>query len=99
MALFDAGYLAETFKQIGQLGQMASFRDRARTVAGLSGSLEGYALIKRSLTLAPDDPALQFAAALVTASTDRRAYLQHADKARKGMARDALLARNINHIS
>jgi hypothetical protein len=99
MAFFDAGYLAETFRQITHLGQMAEFRTRSKTAAKILGSLEGRTLLNRSLSLRPADPALQFAAALVAASTDRRAYVEHAEKARKGAAQDALLARNLHHIS
>ena len=99
IALFDAGYLAETFKQIAHLGQSAEFRTRANTATAAVGNTDGYAMITRSLSLKADDPALEFAAALVTASNDRQAYLQHASKARKGVAKDALLARNIDHIS
>jgi hypothetical protein len=99
LALFDAGYYIETLKQIGHLGQSGEFRARAETVAPIVSSIDGYALMTRAMALSPDNPALEFAAALVTASNDRRAYAQHAEKARKGVAKDALLARNIDQIS
>jgi hypothetical protein len=99
MAFFDAGYLAETFRQITHLGQTSEFRDRARTIAGVLGTTDGYALLNRSISLRPQDPSLQFAAALISADKDRATYQQHAARARKGAAQDALLARNLNHIS
>ena len=99
LALFDAGYYIETLKQIGHLGQSGEFRTRAKTVAPIVSSIDGYALMTRAMALSPDNPSLEFAAALVTASNDRRAYAQHAENARKGVARDALLARNIDQIS
>jgi hypothetical protein len=99
MALFDAGYLAETFKQIGHLGQSPEFRTRAQAMATVAANAEGYALVSRSLSLRPDDPGLQFAAAVINADRDRAAYQQHAAKARRGAAQDALVARNLKHIS
>ena len=56
-------------------------------------------MINRAITLRPDDASLRFAAALVAATADRSAYRDHADKARKGAAQDALLARNIDKLS
>jgi hypothetical protein len=99
MALFDAGYLAETFRQIGHLGQMAQFRTRAQAMAAVAAGAEGHALVSRSIALRPEDPSLQFAAALISADRDRGAYQQHAAKARQGAAQDALLARNLHQIS
>lgn len=99
MALFDAGYLVETFKQIGQLGQSPEFRTRAKTTASVVANAEGYALVSRSISLRPDDAGLQFAAAVINADRDRAAYQQHATKARRGATQDALVARNLKHIS
>jgi len=98
-ALFDAGYLTETLKQIAMLRGEQQFGDRARIAAGVVGGADGTAMIKRAIALRPDDAALQFAAALVAATADRTAYRAHADKARKGAAQDALLAKNIDKLS
>ena len=98
-ALFDAGYLTETYKQIAMLRGERQFADRASTIAGVIGKSEGTAMINRAITLRPDDASLRFAAALVAATADRTAYRDHADKARKGAAQDALLARNIDKLS
>jgi hypothetical protein len=94
-ALFDAGYLTETYKQIAMLRGERQFADRARTVGGVVGSADGTAMINRAITQSPGDASMQFAAALVAATADRTAYRDHADKARKGAAQDTLLARNI----
>ena len=99
MALFDAGYLTETYKQIAMLRGERQFADRARTIAGVIGQADGTAMINRAITLRPDDASLRFAAALVAATADRTAYRDHADKARKGATGDALLARNIDKLS
>jgi hypothetical protein len=101
-ALFDAGYLTETYKQIAMLEGESQFRERAHVIAAVLGKADGRPLLNRALTLRPDDASLQFAAALVASmekSDGRAAYRAHADKARKGAAQDALLARNIDKLS
>jgi hypothetical protein len=98
-ALFDAGYLAETYKQIAMLRGEREFAARAGTIAGVLGKADGLAMLNKAVTMRPDDPSLQFAAALVAATADRTAYRAHAEKARKGAAQDALLAKNIDKVS
>jgi hypothetical protein len=97
-ALFDAGYLTETFKQIAMLRGEREFADRAGAVAGIVRGADGTAMINRAITQRPDDASLRFAAALVAATANRTAYRDHADKARKGAAQDTLLARNIDKL-
>ncbi len=97
-ALFDAGYLAETYKQIAMLRGEREFAKRADTIAGVLGKADGLAMLDKAITMRPDDASLQFAAALVAATADRSAYRAHADKARKGIAQDALLAKNIKQL-
>jgi hypothetical protein len=98
-ALFDAGYLTETYKQIAMLRGEGAFATRAGTIAGVLGNADGLAMLNKAITLRPDDASLQFAAAVVAATADRTAYRAHADKARKGVAQDALLAKNIQKLS
>ena len=98
-ALFDAGYLTETYKQIAMLRGEREFAARAGAIAGVLGKADGQAMLNKAITMRPDDPSLQFAAALVAATADRTAYRAHADKARKGAAQDTLLARNIDKLS
>ena len=59
-ALFDAGYLTETYKQIAMLRGERQFANRARTIAGVIGSADGTAIIDRAITLRPDDASLPF---------------------------------------
>lgn len=99
LALFDAGYLTETYQQIAELGRFDGFATRSHTIAGVLGKADGKALMDRTIALRPDDGAIRFAAALVAASTDKTAYAQHAAKAREGASRDPLLARNIKQLS
>jgi hypothetical protein len=98
LALLDAAYLVEALRQISQLRQMDQFRDRAEPIQRVVSSMNGVALIRKALALQPEDPALHFAAALISADNNRPAYLEHAAKARAGSHRDALLAKNLSHI-
>jgi hypothetical protein len=103
LALFDAGYLTETFKEIGRLGAHG-FREvnmNAEAMSSLVKGVDGYAMVQKSLALRADDPAIEFASALIAASTmDRKdRYAQHAEKARAGAKQDALLAKNLKQIS
>jgi hypothetical protein len=98
-ALFDAGYLTETYKQIAMLRGEREFAKRADTIAAALGKADGLAMLNQAITMRPDDGSLRFAAALVAATADRTAYRAHADRARKGVAQDALLAKNIKQLS
>jgi hypothetical protein len=99
LALFDAGYLTETYRQISELGRSSGWSTRSATIAGVIGKANGKSFMARTIALRPDDGAIQFAAALVAASSDRSAYQQHAAKAREGVSKDPLLARNIKQLS
>ena len=57
LALFDAGYLIEVYKQLTPIS--------AKT-GELAASLDGYAMVRQSLALSGNDPAIEFAAALMT---------------------------------
>lgn len=84
-AIFDAGYLAETYKQ--WLGEGA--RNPANGV-------DGYALVKKALQLSGDDAQMEFAAALITLGEPGVAeHQEHAAKAIAGAKTDELLTRNL----
>lgn len=88
LAVFDVGYLVETYRQLG---------DRGVAVKADIAGIDGYALVRQALSLHPGDAAMQFAAALITTSPDRtRAHVEHVRKAREGARADALLARNLS---
>jgi hypothetical protein len=102
LAAFDAGYLIETYRQIGQMhGNREQWKTSA--VAALVARLDGYAMVQTSLAARPDDPAIEFAAALIAGSgnsaNERAAYARHAQKAKAGATQDTFLARNIGQIS
>lgn len=86
MALFDVGYLVETYRQLGA---------HERALATAAGGLDGYNLVTAALRVVQDDPALHFAAALMTIDgSHTAAHRTHAQKARAANA-DALLAKNV----
>ncbi|MGV3520205.1 hypothetical protein [Luteitalea sp.] len=92
LALFDAGYLVETYRQLG--GRGVAMR------APIEGK-DGYAMVRAAMVQLPDDPGLQFAAALITTTPERRtAHADHLEKARTMARRDAVVARNlVTHFS
>ena len=103
LALFDAGYFAETLQEIQRLqgydmpgiGKVDLPAIKA-VLAGGDGSLR----IAQAIHLRGDDAPMRFAAALVSAADQRRAdYNAHARLARAGAAGDALLARNIGQVA
>ena len=87
LAAFDTGYLAETFKQYEWINK--SGNDPAQ-------NFDGYTLIKKAVQLRPNDPQLQFAAALVTLDGPVAEHKDYAQKAISGAASDPLLARNLS---
>jgi hypothetical protein len=101
---FDAGYLIETFRQISRMkGWERDDRAQVQMTAlrALVDKADGEAMIQQSLAARNGDPAIEFAAALIAGSYPaRRAdYHKHAEKARAGAAQDALLTKNLGHIS
>jgi hypothetical protein len=99
LAYLDAAYIIEALRQVGMLTFSPEFRDRAMAVKGMVKELDGYAMIKKSLLVQPGDPALEFAAALIASDRHRAAYQEHAQRARDGAKKDALLARNLKQLT
>jgi hypothetical protein len=99
LALLDAAYVAEAFREIASMSSSAEFANRGAGVRAAIGKTDPYALISRSIAARPDDPALQFAAALIAADNNRARYSDHASKARAGAASDPLLARNLSLVA
>lgn len=84
LALFDLGYLAESFNQWMGVGE-------PNPAAGV----DGYALIKSAISLRGQDPEMEFAAALITLKGPESDHAQHVRKAMAGAKNDPLLARNL----
>ena len=94
LAWFDEGYLAETYKQwIGK--NMPHMTDGMRMDANPAAGLDGYALVKKALTLRGADPQMEFAAAMITLSGPQEEHRQHAQRAIAGAKSDSLLAQNL----
>ncbi len=99
MAYLDAAYYTEALRQLSQLGQSPEFRDRVSPALGaIVQDADGYVLAAKALAFKPGDPSIEFAAALISIDRHRDAYAPHAEKARAGATRDALLARNIDQV-
>jgi hypothetical protein len=99
LALLDVAYVTEALRQITQIGGVTGYKDRVPAIVDLVRDRDGWQQMKASLAAAPDNPGLEFAAALIAAGKDRGAYVDHARKARAGAQKDALIARNLNHIA
>jgi len=84
LAWFDVGYLAEAYKQWMGKGE-------PNPAAGS----DGYALVKKALSLREQDSEMEFAAALITLRGPDGAHQDHARKAMAGAKNDPILARNL----
>ena len=84
LAYFDYGYFVESLKQM-----------EWRYKEELSGGVDGYALVKKALTLDPASGEMHFAAAMMTSSpfrpSERQEHLRKAREAKGG----GLLAQNL----
>jgi hypothetical protein len=98
LAFLDAAYLAGAFNEITMMSQAKEFATRSAVAKQVRGSLDAYALISKAVAARPGDPAIQFAAALISSDEHRGEYASHASKARAGANADTLLARNIVHV-
>jgi hypothetical protein len=101
LASLDAAYYVEAVRQMAVLSE----NRRSQELAGRGPALraivqrtDGYALAAKALAARPGDPAMEFAAALISLDGHRDAYPRHAGNARAGVSRDALLAKNIDHV-
>ena len=89
LAEFDLGYLIETYRQIAPM---------APSMGSLVKDLDGYGMVSRSLDARHGDPAIAFAAALITSNAKSSAHAEHVRMAKAGAPADMLLARNLDHV-
>ena len=85
LAWFDAGYLAEAYKQWLS-------KEQANPVTGV----DGYAWVKKAIALRGNDPQMQFAAALITLAGPQDDHRRYVEKTEAGAKADPLLARNLS---
>ena len=84
LAWFDAGYLAEAYKQW-----------RGKGEPNPAAGVDGYAWVKKAIGLRGLDPEMEFAAALITLAGPASERRGHVQKAMEGAKGDALLAQNL----
>jgi hypothetical protein len=85
LALFDAGYLAESYKQAGAFSSDQNF----------ARSLDGYPSVLNAIRLRGSDPEMEFAAALISMQPQRGDHQEHLQRAVAGAPDNSLLARNL----
>ena len=89
LALFDYGYLIESYKQTGPGSQGIQ----------IAGGVDGYAILVKAIGMKGGDPEMEMAAAL--AKWDRNgSHLAHLQRSIAGAPEGSLLARNlVSHFS
>jgi hypothetical protein len=100
LAWFDAGYLVECYKQANlSYRKLDSGGWEPVIRPNPASSLDGYAWVKKAISLRGEDPEMEFAAALITTEgpSEQRAHrVEHASRAIAGAAGDPLLSANLN---
>jgi hypothetical protein len=81
---FDVGYLAETYKQWIGKGE-----------PNPASGLDGYAWVKKAISLRGQDPEMEFAAALISLTGPESDHRDHVQNATAGAKNDPLLAQNL----
>lgn len=99
LAALDAAYLIEALHQVAMLEQSGEFKSRVPGVRRVLAGRGAAPFVAQAVAARPADAAVAFAAALITMTTDKQAYPAYAARARAGASQDALLARNIAHLS
>ncbi len=84
LAWFDVGYLAEAYKQWMGQGE-----------PNPASGLDGYAWVKKAISLRGPDAEMEFAAALITLKGPESDHREHVRKAMAGAGNDPLLAQNL----
>jgi hypothetical protein len=84
LALFDAGYFAEAYKQL-----------HAKNASNPANGVDGYAWVKKAIEFRGQDPQMEFAAALITMHRRDEEHREHVKRATAGAEKDALLAQNL----
>lgn len=87
LASFDAGYFAETLKQLQWIHKGS---------VNPAQGFDGFSLIKKAIQSRADDPQMAFAAALITLDGPSSEHQEYARKAIAGARFDSLLARNLS---
>jgi len=100
LAAFDFGYLAESYKQASWLAQHTNWLKSSASTgpemkANPSLGVDGFAWVKKAISIRGQDAEMEFAAALMTPEGSQKEHNEHLQKAMAGAKNDPLLARNI----
>jgi hypothetical protein len=96
LAWFDAAYLTEAFRESRWLADMGEFRGPTAALEQLTADIDPIPVLQKSLALRPGDPSIEFAMALLAQRGPVKQ--EHVRNARRGAAKDMLLARNIQEF-
>jgi hypothetical protein len=99
LALLDAAYLTAALGEIVRIGGIEPYRGNVEALRKINADVDSWSLMIASLAARPGDANLEFAAALIATATKPAAYAAHAERARQGAPADALLTRNLSHLS
>lgn len=90
LAIFDEGYLAETYKQTRGISP----------IGALVNDADGYSMAVKAISLRHGDSEMEFAAALINSDRDKNKEREHLRNALAGASEGSLLARNlVSHFS
>ena len=97
MQLFDLGYLAATYSQMNMVTEhnATGYSGGTRKELPVSTDFITYELLKKAAGLAPKEPTIEFALALVTQSPAHAAHQSHLQNAITGAPEGSLLATNL----
>ena len=95
LAAFDYGYLIETYRQLEMAFQMSRGEKHRGDWVNPAAGLDGYAWVKKAISIRDGDAEMEFAAALITTENSKQDYQEHVQKAKAGTKEDPLLAQNV----
>ena len=93
LALFDAGYLTETYRQAHWIS--ASAHKDFWKFQNAEPPQDGYLMVRRALELRGNDPQMEFAAAVITLDVHKDDHTQHLQRALSGAPEGSLLEKNL----
>lgn len=99
LALLDAAYIIEALRQAAWVHERDRYQDVAAAIKALVQGLDGTVLIARGAAARPQDAAVQFAAAMITAGRDKVAYAAYVQRAKAAAVQDPLVLRNLSHLN
>jgi len=95
MAAFDYGYLIETYRQLEMAFRMSRGEEHRGDWVNPAAGMDGYAWVKKAISMRGGDAEMEFAAALITTENSKQDYSGHVEKAKAGTKEDPLLAENV----